>query len=171
MSFTDEELKALKKRITDPDEDMDPWDRVKYATLLSNYGTAAKRTPFGEKYDRYYAPFMSGFDNAKLTDMIPPIYKQSSPFSTEKTILRKMRYNKLQNRMSTVDPFLTSAAHGLGLASAMSGGLAGLAGGYALKHGLPLAWSLVKNHFADKYARQRGANKQYKDILERYPTM
>jgi hypothetical protein len=158
MSYTNEELKALRKRLSDPDEDIDPWERVGLATLLGNYGTADKRTRFGEHYDKYYAPFGAGFNNAKLTDMIPPVYKQSSPFSTEKTILRKMRYNKLQNRMSTVDPFVTSASHGLGLMTAMSGGIPGLAGGFAIKHGLPLAWSLVKNHFADKYARQRAAN-------------
>jgi hypothetical protein len=182
MALSLEELKELRKRITDPNEDMDPWDRVKFMTFLNKYGNGdeddnitdtqkAKRDSFRGNYDRYYAPFMAGFGNASQSDILPPIYKQSNPFNKEKDILRKMKYNKMQNRWSNADPFLTAGAHGLGLMTAMSGGIPGLVGGYAIKHGVPLAWNLVKNHFANKYSRQKVANRQYKDILDKYPTL
>lgn len=171
MSLSNEDLEALRKKITDPTQKMDPWDRITFKHFLDNYGTEEEPTSFRERYDKYYAPFMAGFENTKKTDIIPPIYKQSSPFDSEDTIMKKMKYNKFQNRASNFDPYLTAGAHGLGLMAAMSGGLPGLVGGYAIKHGVPLTWSLVKNHFAKKAAKEKVRDRKYKNLMKKYPTL
>jgi hypothetical protein len=176
MALSEDEISTLKKLISDPTSDLSPWDRVKYGIFLKNYVGPEDKTPeqtekFRQNYDRYYAPFMSGFGSADISDVPQPNYKYTTPFNSPQTIQKKMKYNKSLNRMSKVDPFLTAGAHGLGMVAAMSGGLPGLAGGYAIKHGVPLAWNLVKNHFANKYARNRLNTKNYRDILQKYPTL
>jgi hypothetical protein len=157
-------LKGIKEWLADPEENIHPMTRATYGYLLRNYGDGKTATPFAKSYDRYYAPFLAGMNAATNKDLIAPNYQSSSPFDSQSQIMHKRRYNQKLSGLSSIDPFLTAGAGGLGLLAAAGGGLGGLVAGHALRRGIPLAWHLAKQYFANKSAKRTNLQEHYEAL-------
>jgi hypothetical protein len=171
-SLSPETLAELRRYLDDPEQaDMNPWDRAMHESLLKSYGNGEQSTGFSNRYDKYYAPFMTGMNSATNKDLIPNQYLSPSAYDSEDEAEKKHRYNLRLNKYATADPFLTAGAHGLGMVAAATGGLPGLALGMGLKHGIPLAWHLAKQHFANQNADKEMADRYYRALGKQHPTL
>jgi hypothetical protein len=175
-----ETLAALQKMVEDPTSKLSPWERAFHSAFLKSYGPATDvqtedgqtgRSGFAGRYDKYYAPFVTGVKATRKSDLIDPTYKDSSPFDDENAMKYKYRFNEKTNRLSAADPFVAAGGGGLGMlmASALGGGIPGIGAGFALKHGVPLAWDKVKQYFANKEAKKQAGKDYYRKLNINYP--
>jgi hypothetical protein len=157
-------IKGIQDWLSDPEENIHPMTRANYGYFLQNYGDGKSVTPFTKMYDRYYAPFLAGVNNTSKKDMYENSYKTSSPFDTRSQIMHKRRYNTELSKRSTLDPFITAGAGGLGLLAAASGGLPALIAGHALRRGIPMVWNLAKQKLANNAAKRTALQEHY-DVM------
>jgi hypothetical protein len=171
-----EALDAMNQRLNTPpaddEEEMNPWTKQFYQSFLKSYGynnPAKKRTGFGRRYDRIYAPFYAGASNARMEDMIPNRYRMSTPWDSPEQIKQTYHHNAYLDSLSSADPLITAGSHGLGLAYAAGGGIPAFIGGMAIKHGGPVLWNLAKQYLASRKAHSNVAAENYRRILENHP--
>jgi hypothetical protein len=190
-------LKEIREMLASKDVDIDPWKRLMYEKFLNAYEPTTKEvkiphpqkrwwnsekqypptvetrtvTPkFAERFDKYYSPFMVGANAATQKDLIPNTYKEVTPFDNIHQIKNKYMHNESINKYAAADPFVTAGAHGAGLAAATAfGGIPGLVGGLAIKHGAPLVWDLVKQKMAARAGARAESESKYRKIKSKYP--
>jgi hypothetical protein len=167
------DLEALEQMLQDPQEreKMSPYQLALYSHFLKAYKNPKDNT-FKHRYNNYYAPFLSGmYKSATKNDLIPNAYKQPSPYDNPQMARNKYNYNVHLNKLSSIDPHVTALSHGLGMIPATSEklGLPGYMIGHAIKNVGPLAWHLLKQHFADRAAGREAAAAHYNQALNRYP--
>jgi hypothetical protein len=182
--YTPETLKEIREMLGSKDVEIDPWKRMFYSKFLDAYSPITHKytdeegkeqekkvpTKFSERYDKYYSPFLTGANAATRRDLIPNTYQEVTPFDNIHQIKNKYRHNESINRLAAADPFVTAGAHGAGLAAATAfGGIPGLVGGMAIKHGAPLVWDLVKQRMAKRAGMKEEAASRYRKIRNKYP--
>jgi hypothetical protein len=161
-------IKGIQDWLADPEENIHPMTRANYAYLLQHYGDGKSPTTFSKLYDRYYSPFLAGIQNTSKKDMIENEYQRSSPFDTQSQIMHKRRYNQELSKKSSLDPFITAGAGGLGLLAAASGGLPALIAGHALRRGIPLAWNLAKQKLSNNAAKRTALQDHYETLRNKF---
>jgi hypothetical protein len=164
-------IERMLQMATDPYYNLNPMDRAIMNAVAKNYGNGKQSTGFSKRYDKYYSPFLAGVGATKQKDLIPNVYKGTSPFDDEGKMYRHMKFNKGIDRYSQIDPYLTSAAKGLGVMTAMGGTMPAVALGLGISKGVPAAWHLAKQYMARRYAKNKEKNRYYKKLLEAHPTI
>jgi hypothetical protein len=166
--LTEEQLKALKAQSEDADwqADASPEQIAWRNYMLKNYGKPDPEnpSPFAQRYGKYYAPFLLGSGKVGPDDIPPNVYKAATPFDSAASAKKKYLYNDQLSKKSAIDPIVTAASAGAGMIPMMSGTPLGMAGGMALKHGVPLIWSLLKQRMAKKAAGRKMGASIYKKI-------
>jgi hypothetical protein len=167
--LTKKHLQALRDALSDPETNMSPMQRAFHQSLLNSYGDGKTPTGFSKRYDNLYMPFMQGVNSTTKADIIPNVYKESSPYDSSEKLHNKFDYNKRLNRLSKADPFITAGAKGIGLVGALGGGIPSFLVGKGLEQGLPAIWHLAKQKMAKVAAKKKEQNRYYKQLLAKHP--
>jgi hypothetical protein len=164
--LTKEQLDAMRGQMNDQEwlEEQTPETIAWHNYILKNYGDPEKPNTFAKRFDQYYSPFVVGQKGLTRNDVIPPNYRSTSPYDTPRQAEKKFRFNEALNKSSAFDPVVTAGAAGLGMIPMMSGTLPGIAGGMAIKSGVPVLWNLIKQKMASRKAKRKMAKNYYKQI-------
>ena len=155
---------------SDDAKSISPWQRALYEGFLKSYGGG--NSGFSNRYDKYYAPFLTGALSATKQDLLPNQYKTSSSYDTAEDSERKERFNEHLAGMSGADPFITAGGSGLGMlaSSLLGGGIPGVITGLGIKTIAPAIWNKVKEHYANKRVADDMSTSFYRKLLRKNPT-
>jgi hypothetical protein len=164
----EEKIKELKEYLADKNSGLpiSNWQNMLMEALNKSYGSTSNDSPIAQRYDKYYAPFITGAMNATKQDVLRPRFKPVNPNDTEDEMERKELYNTDLSNKSMFDPLLTKGAEGLGTMLAAGGGLGSLGLGYGVAKGIPLVANLIKEHYAAKNADKKLAQRRYQRMLD-----
>jgi hypothetical protein len=146
-------------------QQISPWQNMLMEALNKSYGSSSNDSPIAQRYDKYYAPFITGALNATKQDVLRPRFKPINPMDSDDEMEHKELYNSDLKNKSMFDAPLTAGAEGLGAMLAAGGGLGSLGLGYGVAKGIPLIANLVKQHYANKNADKKMAERRYQRLL------
>ena len=124
---------------------------------------------FTRNFERYYSPFMQGFDEADVQNIPPMHQKYMNPLTdSREDMYRKYRYNKSMAKLSRPDNLINKMSSGVGGMMMAGGGIPGIALGATVAGGVPLLWDVIKRWRAKSNAKKKKPYQRvFKNIFSR----
>lgn len=165
---------AIKDMNNPETKAMSPLRRAFHQYILDNYGSGYEDTPEGRagrsasarRYDKYYSPFLIGFDRANPENIPLAKQKEINYWDMPHERYAKTKYNKKMTSLSRGDALINALSSAGGSVLGASGGLPGVIAGGALSQGMPLIWDALKrwrSSAAKRNARSAYNNRQVRN--------